>query len=134
MGLDEKKLAFDHVEDAKVLQRSDSDEAAHDLYTAVRPRKTSEEKQAQLKLAQAADPGFHWASMRALQFLGMILVVCCCGGDTGLDATSEFEKISCKLARALTPPCTCAFSHERYQRHETIPKLLWNERWRGEDL
>ncbi|KAI5454184.1 hypothetical protein NCC49_004249 [Naganishia albida] len=88
MGLDEKKLAFDHVEDAKALQRSDSDEAAHDLYTAVRPRKTSEEKQAQLKLAQAADPGFHWASMRALQFLGMILVVCCCGGDTGLDATT----------------------------------------------
>ncbi|KAJ9100060.1 hypothetical protein QFC20_005584 [Naganishia adeliensis] len=86
-GLDEKKIAFDHVEDAKALQRSDSDEPSHDLYSSVRPRRTSDEKQAQLKAAQAADPGLHWASMRALSFLGMILVVCCCGGDTGLDAT-----------------------------------------------
>lgn len=90
-GLDEKKIAFDHVEDAKALQRSDSDEPSHDLYSSVRPRKTSDEKQAQLKAAQAADPGLHWASMRALSFLGMLLVVCCCGGDTGLDATSEFR-------------------------------------------
>lgn len=93
-GLDEKKIAFDHVEDAKALQRSDSDEPSHDLYSSVRPRRTSDEKQAQLKAAQAADPGFHWASMRALQFLGMILVVCCCGGDTGLDATSEFRRFA----------------------------------------
>jgi hypothetical protein len=91
-GMEEKKLAFDHVEDAKALQRSDSDVARHDLYSTVRPRRTTEEKQAQLKAAQAADPGFHWRSMRALQFLGMILVICCCGGDTGLDATSEFGR------------------------------------------
>lgn len=87
--MDEKKLAFaDHVEDAGSLQRSNSDDPNHELYSSVRPRRTSDEKQALLKAAQAADPGFHWASMRAVWFLGMILVVCCCGGDTGLDATT----------------------------------------------
>jgi hypothetical protein len=39
--------------------------------------------------AQAADPGLRWSSMRSMQFWGMVLVICCCGGDTGLDATSE---------------------------------------------
>lgn len=89
-GFNEKKLGFaDHLEDAASLQRTDSDDVNHELQHGMRPRKTSDEKQAILKAAQLADPGFHWLSMRGFWFACMILVVCCCGGDTGLDATSE---------------------------------------------
>lgn len=91
-GFSEKKLGFvDHLEDTGSLQRSDSEDINHELQHGVRPRKTSEEKQAALKAAQVADPGFKWATMRGFWFACMILVVCCCGGDTGLDATSEFR-------------------------------------------
>mgnify|MGYP006950213399 CR=1 FL=1 len=89
-GFNEKKLGFaDHLEDAASLQRTDSEDVNHELQHGIRPRRTSDEKQAILKAAQMADPGFHWLSMRGFWFACMILVVCCCGGDTGLDATSK---------------------------------------------
>lgn len=87
--MEKKFSSTEHVEDKDGFLRSDSYSPNHELSDGVRPRRTTEEKQAMLKIAQAADPGLRWSSMRSMQFWGMVLVICCCGGDTGLDATSE---------------------------------------------
>jgi hypothetical protein len=104
--MDKKFSSTDHVEDKDAFQRSDSSSPNHELSGEIRPRRTTEEKQAMLKIAQAEDPGLHWSSMRSMQFWGMVLVICCCGGDTGLDATSEStvlpEAISTKGSRKIS--------------------------------
>jgi hypothetical protein len=81
MDLDyDKKYAQDVREEYKTTtpehERSYSD-------VAPRPRRTTEEKRADLVAAQLVDPGMEVFSWRAFKFVLMVLVVCLCGGDSG---------------------------------------------------
>jgi hypothetical protein len=51
-------------------------------------RMNAVEKQEALRLAELADPGIPALSMRGLQFGLLVLCICCCSGDNGLDGTT----------------------------------------------
>ncbi|KZP00107.1 general substrate transporter [Calocera viscosa TUFC12733] len=49
---------------------------------------TAVEKQEALRLAEFADPGVPPLSLRGFQFMLLVLCICCCSGDNGLDGTT----------------------------------------------
>lgn len=82
-----------HTLDDMVDRCTDDKKLADDVHeedvVANRLPKTPAERTTAIEAARLADPGYPLRSFRAFVFIMQVLVVCCCGGDSGLDATSE---------------------------------------------
>lgn len=77
---------------------------------------SAEDRAYELKKALEADPGIPVRSLRYLQLVGMMLVVCMCGGDAGFDGKPLSSAQTSLTRRHCNVLC---------QLHEAVPVILW---------
>lgn len=88
------KYAVNHLEDTTTNNnhnnnKEGSNSSDHHNDVIALPR-SLEDREREYRDALAVDPGFNLWSFRGFQFIGLVLSICLCGGDSG-ELTTSFS-------------------------------------------